>query len=212
MDGIDFSAHAYLIRSESGIADFLTSLEERGIKTAGNPDCFLREFESFSVEDARAVSSFAYFKPVGERKYIVISAQSMTVEAQNALLKIVEEGSGSSVFFFVLPGGVPVVPTLESRCITIKTIDNKQKTKDGEEFLKMSYKGRLEVAEKFAKDHDREGARQLVRSLLAAAGNPQANVPRISVEKLRDLLDADRYLQLSGSSPKIIIGHLALTL
>ena len=206
MDSIDFSAHAYLVRSDDGAPRLIETLAERGIQTLGNPDCYVREYGSLSVDDARDIASFAYFKPVGERKYIIISAKSVTPEAQNALLKIVEEGSGSSVFFFVLERGVPVLPTLESRCVTIRT-DEKQKTKEGEDFLTLSYKDRLALAEKFAKDHDRDSARSLVRSLLAVA-----DARKLNAEQLRDLLDADRYLQLSGSSPKAIIGHLALTL
>lgn len=208
MDSIDFSAHAYLVRSGSDDALYrlIGILSERGVETKGNPDCYVREYESFSVDDARDVSNFAYFKPVGARKYIVLCTKSMTIEAQNALLKIVEEGSGRSVFFFVLPLGVPVLSTLESRCVSVKAKTENGK-EEGEDFLKKSYAKRLALAEKFAKDHDREGARELVRSLLILA-----DTKKFDAKTLRDLLDADRSLQLSGSSPKSIIGHLALVL
>lgn len=203
---IDFSAHAYLVRGSGGVVQVNELLNAQDISTVGNPDCYTREFEAFSVDDARDIASFAYFKPVGDRKFIVVGARSMTVEAQNALLKIVEEGSGSSIFFFVLEPGVPVLPTLESRCVVVKEQGVKN-GEQGEEFLALSYKDRLALAEKFAKNHDRDGARSLVRSLLELSEKK-----KFSASVLRDLLDADRYLKLSGSSPKGVVGHLALVM
>lgn len=204
---IDFSAHAYLVRTAQGATQVIEALREKGIEVKGNPDCMVRECDELSVGDARDISSFAYYKPVGEKKFVVIGAKSMTREAQNALLKIVEAGSGRTTFFFVLEPGTPVLPTLESRCVIIKEGAAQDAQHVGEEFLAMNHKDRLALAEKFTKNQDREGARQLVRSLLALASNQ-----RFSAPVLRDLVEADQYLTLSGSSPKGVIGHLALVL
>lgn len=196
-------AHAYLVRGE-GSAWVTKKLREEGVR-AGNPDVMIREYDTLAIDDVRAITVFAHLKPVGERKYIVIAAQSMTTEAQNGLLKIVEEGSGKSVFFFIVPLGVPVVPTLESRCVAVRAHNEGPTNNDGEDFLNMKLRERLALAEKFAKEHDREGARALVRSLLALSRKKTFS-PRV----LRDLIEADQYLALSGASPKSIIGHLAL--
>jgi len=203
------SAHAYLVRAPraTSTAELKTAIQGGELGTVVSADCFFREYEALSVDDARDIASFAYFKPVGERKFIVISAGSMTSGAQNALLKIVEEGNGSSVFFFILEQGVSVLPTLESRCVSIKERTEGGEGEAGKEFLAMSYKDRLALAEKFAKDHDRESARTLVRSLLALT-----DTKKFKAQALRDLLDANRFLELSGSSPKAVIGHLALVL
>jgi DNA polymerase III delta prime subunit len=155
----------------------------------------------------RGITDFASFAPLGDRKYILMQVQSATAEAQTALLKSMEEGTGRSIFFFIIPAGTFVLPTLASRCVILKlTADSPQPTA-GKEFLELSYKERLAMAEKFGKDHDREGARLLVRSLLSVADQK-----KFDAKKLRDLLDADRYLSSSGSSPKSVIGHLALVL
>lgn len=206
---IDFQTPAYLIRGGAASREALiAALEERGVPMRGNSDTLVQEFETFSIDDARALTAFASFKPLGERKIILISAQAMTREAQNALLKVVEEGVGHSIFFFILEAGVPVLPTLLSRCVVLKedTADAKREML-GATFLALSYKERVARAEKFGKDSDREGARALMRSLLA-----QREEKKFSKKVLRDLLDADHYLQLSGSSPKGVIGHLALVL
>jgi hypothetical protein len=206
------SAHAYLVRGprEELTLRLIEVLEGQGVEARGNPDCMVRAYETLSIDDVRLeIAPFAHFKPIGDRKFFILSAESILAPAQNALLKIVEEGSGKSVFFFVLEQGVPLLPTLESRCVVIKEqgIGNGGQGTVGNEFLKMNYADRLALAEKFAKDHDREGARSLVRSLLTLVDEK-----KVSAQVLRDLLDAHQFLALSGSSPKAIIGHLALVL
>lgn len=209
-------AHAYLVRGDAHTIQIrlIEVLEGRGIATKGDPDFYAATFESLAVDDVRAIADYASLAPLSGRKYIVLAAGSATPEAQTALLKIVEEGTGRSVFFIIVPAGAAVLPTLESRCVVLKIQDESNNTKEGKEFLGLSYADRLAVAEKFAKNHDREGARALVRSLLALAAEPRGDISRFEVlpQVLRDLLDADRYLALSGSSPKSVIGHLALTL
>lgn len=202
-------SHAYLVRGEAkDVKKHIEgALQKKGVKTKGNPDCYIKEAETLSVDEAREISQFAALSPVSGNKYIFIYAKGATAEAQNALLKAVEEASGKSIFFFVLETGVPVLPTLLSRCVEVKEVGVSGDIKEAEEFLKMNYQERLKVAEGFQKDHDRDGARRLVRSLLRASDKK-----KINEKVLRDLLQADEYLKLSGSSPKGVVGHLALIL
>jgi len=202
-------SHAYMIRAvRSARGTLEEALAARGAQLAGNPDYVLVEEDSLSVEHARSIASFSYVKSVGERKYIVIACDSMTNEAQHALLKAVEEGSGHSIFFFIIPPGAPVLPTLLSRCVVIRPeAESVEIEAEGEAFLAMNYAERLTLAELFTKNHDREGARRLVRSLLALSKEK-----RLSKEALRDLIEAEAALTLSGSSPKSVLSHLALTL
>lgn len=171
-------------------------------------DVLHRSFEQCGVEDARALVAFGLFKPIGTHKHIVLSARFITPEAQHALLKAVEEGVGKTIFYIVVPHGTTLLPTLVSRCVVVK-----QSTKDDSDveqaraFLKSSYAERLALAETFGKESDRDGARALVASLLRL----HTQQP-FSKALLRDVLDAERFLALSGSSPKHIVSHLALTL
>lgn len=200
--------HAYLVRGSatSTLASVCDVLAERGVAVQGNPDCFVRSYETISVDEARAIAEYAVLSPLGEHKYVVIAAKSATPEAQTALLKTVEEAVGKSIFFFVFEAGAPVLPTLASRCVSIK-VRGEVVQREAEEFLALSYKERLALSEKLAKNHDREGARALVRGLLHLADKK-----KFKKEILKDLLDADRFLALSGSSVKTVIGHVALVI
>lgn len=202
------STHAYVVRSTQDVRDTVQDflISEKKIDT-GSPDLYSIAYETLGIDDARQIAQYASLRPLGEKKFILVYAARLTTEAQSALLKVLEEGSGHSVFFFIVPPGVPLLETLLSRCVVVREHSKEDHTALGKEFLKLSYAERLKKAEKFGKESDREGARTLVRSLLALASDK-----KFTQEKLRDLLDADRYLQLSGSSPKGVIGHLALVL
>lgn len=202
-------AHAYIVRGD--VPTLFPLLKKVVSERAGgevSPDLWSRSFEILTVDDARSVASFAYLRPINGTKYIVLACKSLTDEAQHALLKVVEEGVGHSTFILLVPQGAYVLPTLLSRCVTIKeTAGGAEHTDDAKAFLSLSYADRLAQVEALAKDHDREGARTLVRGLLELAKQN-----KYEKEILRDLLEADQYLSGSGSSIKSVVGHLALTL
>lgn len=202
-------AHAYVIRGkEAETFVQLKAYVQEQAGGAGSPDALCFSYDSFGVDEARQFSSVASLKPLGQRKYIVLRCAAITVEAQNALLKIVEEGAGHSVFFFVVGHGTALLSTLQSRCVVLKQYDEESATGDeGKKFLAMPYGERMAYVEKLSKDGERDLARSLVSGLLAGAANTPVN-PRA----LRDLLEADQFLALSGSSIKSVLGHLALTL
>ncbi len=201
------ASHAYLVRGTSDVLyeAALRALLERAGK-AGLADVWSTRTESFGIDEARELASFALLKPLHERKYLLVAAHSMTTEAQSALLKVVEDAPGHSVFFFIVEPGVPLLDTLQSRCVVV-AVERDDNRELGTTFMSQSLAERLRRAEAFSTVSDREGARALVRSLLALADERS-----YTALQLRDLLEADRMLSLTGSSPKSVIGHLALTL
>lgn len=202
-------AHAYMVRGD--VSTLFPPLKKIITERAGggsSPDVWSRSFETLTVDDARSVASFAYLRPVGDTKYIVLACKSVTDEAQHALLKVVEEGVGHSTFILLVPPGAFILPTLLSRCVTLKETGGGAEHKDeAKAFLSLSYAERIAQVEALAKAQDRESARTLVQGLLELA---EEN--KYGKEILRDLLEADQFLAGSGSSIKSVVGHLALTL
>ncbi len=212
--------HAYLVTGNAGkgAAEVLAMLETRGIKTAGNPDVLVLSFTDFSVDNAREVSSYASLKSMGDSKYIVVAWSRATNEAQNALLKVIEDAPGNSIFFFSIDAIGHVLPTVRSRAIEVSVTE--QGTDDASsgpqgpeaaEFLKAEFEERLKIVEKMAayisKTQDRAPIRAFIKALLTAVHEKGA-----SPQALRDLLDAERYVRSAGSSAKTILGHLAVSL
>ncbi len=88
-----------------------------------NPDfLFLESAGSLGIEEVRNLQRFLKLKPYGgERKFVFISeAQALTEEAQNALLKTLEEPAESSSLILTAPDYDLLLPTIVSRCETIQ--------------------------------------------------------------------------------------------
>lgn len=71
-----------------------------------------------SVEQIRQVRAEAYIKPnEAERKvFIIRDAQAMNANAQNALLKVLEDGPGYLAFLLLTENPEQLLPTIRSRC------------------------------------------------------------------------------------------------
>jgi len=74
-----------------------------------------------SVAQVREVRTAAYVRPhEGEaRVFIFPDADCMTDEAQNALLKVMEEPPAGLLFVFCLPHAGALLPTVRSRSVTV---------------------------------------------------------------------------------------------
>ena len=74
--------------------------------------------KDITVAQSRAIRSDAYIKPnEAERKvYVVENAQTMNPNAQNALLKLLEEGPAYAAFLLLTDNAMALLATIRSRC------------------------------------------------------------------------------------------------
>lgn len=137
-------AHAYLFVGPSGVGkgtvarQFAGALlcaesgqheEEcsscRRVASGNHPDLLLIEADgasSLGVDQARTTISAANLSPVeGDRKIVLIAeAGLMTDSAANALLKTLEEPTGSTMFILVTESDDDLPATVASRCRTVQ--------------------------------------------------------------------------------------------
>lgn len=111
-----FVGNVQLVRGDAETAQFVLSiLEQEGISVHGNPDLYIRNYGQFGVDDARDIRERASTRALGERRIFVITMAGITGEAQNALLKTLEDAPGNSLFFFIVPSPETLLPTVRSR-------------------------------------------------------------------------------------------------
>lgn len=72
----------------------------------------------FPVEQIRALRADAYIRPneANRKVYALKNAQQMSDGAQNALLKVLEEGPGYAAFLLLSENPLALLPTIRSRC------------------------------------------------------------------------------------------------
>src|SRR3989344_1796139 len=100
----------------SDVERVLALLKTEGVEVRGNPDVYIRHVGNFGIDEARELSAKAAMRPIaGERRYFIISVDAITPEAQNALLKTLEEPPAGAVFIFIHPAPETLLATVRSR-------------------------------------------------------------------------------------------------
>lgn len=150
--------HAYLI--EAVYEDIRSEIKEfwgRG------KDFELIEIraDSFKIEDARNLKSYASEKGFLGKKIFLISANSILLEAQNSMLKIFEEPIPDTHFFVVVPDASALLKTLLSRFYFISARQELDKEKkEAEKFIAMPLKDRIEFLKDLLAETDEENGEE----------------------------------------------------
>jgi DNA polymerase III delta prime subunit len=126
---LNLSHHAYLLIGSDHVRANLVSILEKTHKIVvrANPDFFDRSYQIFTIDDAREVKTFHGTRPVHSdgKKIFVLVMNGATVEAQNALLKLLEEPAEYAHFFIIISSAHLLLPTVKSR---MQIIEMKQET------------------------------------------------------------------------------------
>jgi len=167
--------------------------------------------EKFGIDNARDLVVSAYNRPTHHAEsLLIIRTHFITLEAQNALLKLLEEPPSSTKFIFVLPPDFALLRTLQSR-FSIENIDqNKDNDQTNEiftEFINIGYADRIAQIEKAIKAKDIQWQQSIKKGLIAHIKNKTE-----SNASLKELEYIARTLLTRGASNKMLYEHLALTL
>ncbi len=220
--------HAYILEGESEfiISELTEFLESLNIKTLGNPDFSVERFSNFNIEDAREFKNKVARKSFGEntKKVFIISANFINREAEQALLKTLEEPTEDTHIFLILPDAEKVAETIRSRCeiISLREDSSSANAKgniEAKKFLNSTLAQRLDyvktLVESHKKDEDsgilKQEAISLLNNLELSLGSPTTksaeNIEFIkNLWRLRDLL-SDR-----GTPTKTILEAVAIAL
>lgn len=75
--------------------------------------------KTIQVKETLEFIERAHLAPVGERKlFIICDAATMTISAQNKMLKTIEDAPASTTFLLLATSIEPILNTIRSRCVT----------------------------------------------------------------------------------------------
>ncbi len=112
--------HAYIVvGTATTAARVARACEELGIRVQGNSDVVLQQYETLGIDDSRELVRRAHLRPIGDRALVIVSAQQLTREAQNSLLKLFEEPPAHTHFFLCISNPEYLLPTLRSRMAVV---------------------------------------------------------------------------------------------
>ena len=123
---------SFLVGGDSTHAWLISTLKDNhSVEAQGNPDFSDRKVETFTIDDARELKVAALMRPVAdEGKIFVLQMNGITVEAQNALLKLLEEPPEYAHFFIIVPSAHLLLPTVKSRLSQISAGEDIQHKKN----------------------------------------------------------------------------------
>lgn len=220
-----FSAHftplsqVYLIEgNRPSINSELISLLEKdhAIVFQANPDAWVGTFATFTIDDAREIKEMASKKKIGEGKRVfIISAESLTREASNALLKTLEEPSEGTHFFIIVPSAKRILPTILSRVRVVKHDSLVQSSIiEVEKFIALSPAERVKKIKDIFVDLEKEViARADVNALIESVLQHvyEKNQGKNERKDLEKQALAVSYARDQSASLKMILEYLALT-
>lgn len=201
--------HAYLCRvsivKPESIESFVASLAISEVNYI--------TLENFGISDVRTLTEKAYIRPqIGSRQLIVVCISSITIEAQHALLKLLEEPPVSTAFIFCVSNTLYLLPTLLSRfqltAISVGVNDTTA-SPSFSNFILLSVPERLNEITLRLAAKDTKWVEEIKDGLLGQLVKHGSIVPSESVALLYWIAE---HLQTRGASNKLLLDELALTL
>ena len=159
-----------------------------------------------SIGTVRRLIDQAYTQPLnpGGKRAIVVVAEQINVEAQNALLKVLEEPPEHTSFHFVISDHARLLPTLLSRFEAFSDTA-KTEVRVAKDFIKLPIGQRLELVAEKTSAKDVAWQRNLVSGLEQLCLEKE-----LSNEVTLEVIFIKKYLQGPGASAKMLLEHLAL--
>jgi len=204
----------------SGTADdiprALQMINESDIVIA-KADLYVRSYRSFGIDDAHEMRERASGKAIGERRAFVISAGAITTEAQNALLKTLEEPPGNALFIFIVPAPLVLLGTVRSRAqiidLALNPVSAGGVASSATQFLKATPARRLEMLKVvLQKSDDDKYDMSAILSFLAHLETAASSMKNAVAKKetLEAIYCARQYVTDRGALVKTLLESVAL--
>lgn len=182
------------------------------VKIHGNPDFKILNFENLSVDDAKNIREASEKRNFADDMFFLVCFESISIEAQNSLLKTFEEPTEKTHFFFVSPQD-NLLPTLKSRMVMVKGGESKVDS-DTESILKLGIRERLERVKEITEsisdeDSTKQEAIRFVNQVESEIYNKGVTEARNSLQACQD---ARVYLLDRGAPIKMILENLVLSI
>lgn len=165
---------------------------------------------TLSIADARVLQDRAYVRPtLGSKRQFLIAFTSATAEAQNALLKILEEPPETAAFYVVVPRSDVLLATVRSRLLLADESRSEIERDALRTFLSLSYGERMnEIADRVKKKDD-----EWYQEILSGAEEYARCQKGVAKRRVLDAVVYVRsYFDNRGSSKKMLLEELALAL
>ncbi len=224
--------HAYILEgsvetARPALSDFLK--DAFGVQMSGNPDVFIHDTLAFGVDDATfVIDKNSRKSSSGQNKFIIISLNTISHQAQNSLLKTLEEPTPGTHIFIIAPTASSFLPTIKSRVHVVSLKDDPSDAtveQYADTFLRSNHPERLEIIKAILSDKEKEKindshiavfVRSLEKKSRELLGREHGLSDAAGAARRKDMLKAfvtvSEYLYDTSSSKKMLLEYIALRL
>jgi DNA polymerase III delta prime subunit len=184
--------------------------------TIANEFFTLEKYDKFLTKDAEKIFDIHLRKtPQDQIQVIVIFFNFITREAQNKILKMLEEPKDRTYFFLVAPNRDIFLETILSR-VNLFDFKNKEHKFESSNFFEKSIGERIKFISEMLKDiKDEKVSKQtaidFVNSLELEIYNSKISKTE-KAEKLKIILESKKYMNLTGASLKILLETIVISI
>ena len=180
--------------------------------TTQTTECATLTWPQLGIDEARELTSRAYRVPENAfEQLLIVKTSFITHEAQNALLKLLEEPPATTKFLFVLPLDFQALPTLRSRLSFIENTTGVAVVNEGwNTFVSQSITERLKDIEQNCKAKDVEWQRAIKAGLIATLveRGEGSSLPHTALSRIHFVAS---HLLTRGAGNKMLLEELALS-
>lgn len=212
--------NVHVIRGDAErLPEVLALLEENGIRVRGNPDVYVRDYRHFGIDEARELRERATRRAIGgakdARRVFIVVSPIITGEAQNALLKTLEEAPGNALFIFVVPSPHILLPTVRSRAQMLDLpadVDHTGALVDARKFLSSTPERRLDMLKVLLEkgDDEKRDIAAIVRFLSSLESLLAKDVSPKTRSGIEALYRARTYVGDKGALVRPLLEQVAL--
>lgn len=217
--------HSYVIEGDPKIVanELLGFLESRGEIERQSPDVICQIYQSFTIDDSHEIKNWHNKLGITDKKKVcILATEFINREAEQALLKMIEEPGIKTHYFIIVPDVSLLLPTIISRVHIIKVNqpENGEIAKEVSIFIKLTPNQRIEMIAKIIKDNKDQDSSGQLRSYATVFVNQieQFFYQKFKENKddadinfiLEELQKSRTYLSTPGASVKMILEHIAL--
>lgn len=220
--------HAYIIEGdiESIPVQLRTYLKKRKYIDENEMDFLYQSFDSFTMSDVPPLNEWNTTHAVSlGKKVCIIKTKFINHEAQQSLLKMIEEPRPNTHFFFILPKASTILPTVLSRVHLIKLVSTISSPTHPltEIFLTAEPTERIQLIAKIIEDSKKNSssaglrfeAMELMSSIekyMHSELKNQKNIKNNAYTNIKQIEKCRTYLDSPGASVKMLLEHIALVL
>lgn len=231
--------HSYVVEGNPSVVanELFRFLENRGEIEKQSQDVICQIYESFTMENSRTIKDWHNKLGITNRKKIcILATKFINREAEQALLKIIEEPGKNTHFFMVVPDSSILLPTIISRVQIVKIPtqsdsnllnikgeknESEEIIKEASSFVKMTPIDRIDKIAQVIKEK-KEDENSNLRFYAINFINQLENIfyQKFKENKndkniifiLGELEMSRKYIGVPGASVKMILEHLALVI